>query len=96
MVDDEMSNYRGPCEIERSEKMRVSVWRVSNCICGKRLVPCMEMFVSALERHRELALDADTRRLLLSMSAATADRLLHHERQEAWPGHDQTRHVAET
>jgi hypothetical protein len=59
----------------------VTVWRVSNCICGKRLVPCMEMFVSALERHGELALDADTRRLLLSMSAATADRLLHHERQ---------------
>ena len=61
--------------------MRVSVWRVSNCICRKRLVPCMEMFVSALERHGELALDTDTRRLLLSMSAATADRLLHHERQ---------------
>jgi len=59
----------------------VTVWRASNCICRKRLVPCMEMFVSALERHGELALDTDTRRLLLSMSAATADRLLHHERQ---------------
>lgn len=59
----------------------VTVWRAANGICGKRLVPCMEMFVSALERHGELALEADTRRLLLSMSAATADRLLHHERQ---------------
>lgn len=64
----------------------ISVWRASNCICGKRLVPCMEMFVSALERHGELALDADTRRLLLHMSAATADRLLHHERQNKGRG----------
>jgi hypothetical protein len=59
----------------------IAVWRSSNCICGKRLVPCMEMFLSALERHDELAVDADTRRLLLEISAATADRLLHHERQ---------------
>lgn len=64
----------------------ISVWRASNCICGKRLVPCMEMFVSALERHGELALDANTRRLLLDMSAATADRLLHHERQNKGRG----------
>jgi len=63
-----------------------TVWRSSNCICGKRLVPCMEMFVSALERHDELALDADTRLLLLSISAATADRLLHHERQNKGRG----------
>ena len=61
----------------------ITVWRSLNCICGKRLVPCMEMFVSALERHGELALDADTRRLLLRMSPATADRLLHHERQNS-------------
>lgn len=64
----------------------ISVWRSSNCICGKRLVPCMEMFVSALERHGELAVDADTRRSLLRMSAATADRLLHHERQNKGRG----------
>jgi hypothetical protein len=64
----------------------ITVWRSSNCICGKRLVPCMEMFVSALERHGEFALDADTRRLLLRMSAATADRLLHHERQNKGRG----------
>jgi hypothetical protein len=64
----------------------ITVWRSSNCICGKRLVPCLEMFVSALERHGELALEANTRRLLLGMSAATADRLLHHERQNKGRG----------
>jgi Integrase core domain len=64
----------------------ITVWRSSNCICGKRLVPCMEMFVGALERHGELALDADTRRLLLRISPATADRLLHRERQNKGRG----------
>jgi len=64
----------------------ITVWRSSNCICGKRLVPCMETFVGALERHSELTLDADTRRLLLSISPATADRLLHHERQNKGRG----------
>jgi len=59
----------------------VKVWRAANCICGKRLVPCLEWFVSAMERHGELALDSETRCLLLAMSPATADRLLHHERQ---------------
>jgi len=59
----------------------VKVWHAANCICGKRLVPCMEWFVSAMERHGELTLDSETRRLLLAMSPATADRLLHDERQ---------------
>jgi hypothetical protein len=40
----------------------------------------MKEFVSALERHNELQLDAQTRQLLLQMSPATADRLLHSER----------------
>ncbi len=64
----------------------IAVWRSSNCTCGKRLVPCMEMFFGALERHGELAVDADTRHLLLSISTATAYRLLHHERQNKGRG----------
>ena len=59
----------------------VRVWRAANCICSKRLVPCMEEFVTALERHRELQLVPRTRQLLLQMSPATADRLLHSERR---------------
>jgi len=58
----------------------VRVWRTANCICSKRLVPCMEEFVVALERHGELHLEPQTRQLLLQMSPATADRLLHSER----------------
>jgi hypothetical protein len=41
----------------------------------------MEEFVTALERHRELQLAPRTRQLLLQMSPATADRLLHSERR---------------
>jgi hypothetical protein len=53
-----------------------TVWRVANGICGKRLVAVLPQYVEALERHGELDLDADTRTLLLQISAATADRLL--------------------
>jgi hypothetical protein len=63
----------------------VQVWRAANCICAKRLVPCIEEFVSALERHGELQLDAQTRQLLLQISSATADRLLHRERTRTKP-----------
>jgi len=58
----------------------ITVWRAANCICSKRLVPCMEEFVTALERHDEIQLSPETRDLLLAMSRATADRLLHSER----------------
>jgi Integrase core domain len=42
-------------------------------------------FVAALERHGELKLDAETRRLLLCISPATADRLLKRARQGVRP-----------
>lgn len=62
-----------------------TVWRAANCICGKRLVPVLPAFVDALERHRELQLDAETRAQLLTLSPATADRLLKRARTEAKP-----------
>jgi len=40
----------------------------------------MEELVTALERHSEIQLSPQTRDLLLAMSPATADRLLHRER----------------
>jgi len=61
------------------------VWQAANCICGKRLVPAMVEFVEALERHGELKLDSETRRLLLRLSPATADRLLKRARQGVRP-----------
>jgi len=61
------------------------VWRVANCICGKRLVAVLPQYVEALERHGELALDPETRGLLLQISAATADRLLARARAATKP-----------
>ena len=58
----------------------VVIWKAANRICSKRLIPYLPTFVDALERHGHLDLDADTRRLLLAMSAATADRLLYSTR----------------
>jgi hypothetical protein len=69
----------------RVQAALIQVWRAANCICAKRLVPCMEEFVSALQRHGELQLDAQTRQLLVQISPATADRLLHSERAGSKP-----------
>ena len=72
---------RGKCRYTLPVKAAlITVWRAANCICSKRLVPFMEEFVTALERHGEIQLSAETRDLLLAMSPATADRLLHSHR----------------
>jgi hypothetical protein len=60
-------------------------WQAANGICGKRLVPVLPEYVAALERHGELLLDGETRRLLLSLSPATADRRLKRARARSRP-----------
>jgi hypothetical protein len=52
------------------------VWATLGGICGKRLAAVMGRTVDALERHGELALTGAARAQLLTMSAATIDRLL--------------------
>ena len=52
------------------------VWETGDRMCGKLLVAVMPELLAALERHGELKLAAETRALLLSMSASTIDRLL--------------------
>jgi hypothetical protein len=52
------------------------LWEASDRICGKRLKEAVPTLISAMERHGHLHLDADVRRRLLTMSAATIDRLL--------------------
>ena len=72
--------YSGPVRAALAQ-----VWRAANCICGKRLVPGLPTFVAALERHGELQLDAQIRALLLTLSPATADRLLKRARAGTQP-----------
>jgi hypothetical protein len=57
------------------------LWRAANQICAKRLIPFLPTLVEALERHGHLHLTEKCRSQLLSMSAATADRLLRSRRK---------------
>lgn len=52
------------------------IWKICGHICGKRLQPFLPEMVAVLERHDELVIDAESKALLLQMSAATIDRLL--------------------
>ncbi len=63
----------------------LTCWHVANGICSKRLVPYLPELVAVLERQGELRLDEETKRRLLSLSPATADRLLAVERKLAKP-----------
>lgn len=71
-----------PATVQRA---LVRLWEIAGYICSKRLIPGLPMLIAALERHGELALDAQTRTLLLSLSPATADRLLAPVRRAALP-----------
>jgi len=56
------------------------LWEVMDYVCGKRLVAGLPAVIEALERHGAGRWDATLRSQLLSLSAATADRLLREER----------------
>ena len=68
---------------EPVQEALVVAWEVSNRICTKRLVPFLPELVPVLERHGHLVLTAELRSQLLSLSPATADRLLRPLRQGA-------------
>ena len=59
----------------------VVLWEASDRICGKRLKAVMPILLPALENHGHVKLDEDVRRRLLTVSAATIDRLLTSRRQ---------------
>jgi hypothetical protein len=67
------------------------VWHAANRICAKRLMPFLPTLLEALERHEHLHLTEECRRQLLSMSAATADRLLRSQRKQSQRGLSTTR-----
>ena len=51
-------------------------WTATNGICGKRLVPFLPELIATLERHNHVSLSDEVRQQVLSLSPATADRLL--------------------
>jgi hypothetical protein len=54
----------------------IVLWEASDRVCGKRLKALLPILLPALERNGHLKLNAQIRPKLLSMSAATVDRLL--------------------
>lgn len=54
----------------------VRLWELENYICAKRLIPFLPQLVESLERHGRLEVPDAVKAKLLTMSAATADRLL--------------------
>jgi site-specific recombinase XerD len=58
------------------EEALVLVWKTLNRICTKRLIPFLPDMLEMLEEQGHLQLRQEQRNQLLSMSAATADRLL--------------------
>jgi hypothetical protein len=69
----------GP-EVQQSLEL---AWETLNRICAKRLVPFLPDIIASLEQGGHLHLSEENCRTLLSMSAATADRLLQAPRRKA-------------
>ncbi|MFZ1946702.1 MAG: hypothetical protein WAW06_04090 [bacterium] len=69
--------HYGPKVLEALKK----IWAVLDFPCGKRLAANMGEMISVLTRYKELRTSKETRRRLLAMSPATADRLLVAERR---------------
>lgn len=61
----------------------IVLWEASDRVCGKRLRPLLPVLVEAMERHGHLRLAAEVRAGVLSMSAATIDRVLKEPRGAA-------------
>jgi len=54
----------------------VQAWNVNNRKCTKCLIPFLPTLLDSLERHGYLHLTEESKKQLLSLSPATADRLL--------------------
>jgi uncharacterized protein YueI len=60
----------------------IEIWEICGRICSKRLHPFLPEIVQVLERHNELSLEPENKRLLLRISRSTIDRCLRPARFE--------------
>lgn len=74
---------RTPVYGPESVKALKKVWRLMDCICGKRLAPALPEVVPRLVRQGELKVSKSVGAKLCRMSAATVDRLLAPERRKS-------------
>ena len=88
--------FQSPTDLRRRygpevEQALVLAWKTLNRICAKRLIPFLPSIVETLEQHGHLYLSEEHRSLLLSMSSATADRLLQAHRYSLPHGRSTTK-----
>lgn len=69
----------------------IKVWNTANQVCSKRFVPFIPDLVAAMERHGHLRISDDIRKKLMTVSAATVDRILQPERYRQVQGLSQTK-----
>jgi len=67
---------RPPLYDEAARAALIVLWEASDRVCSKRLKALLPILLAALERNGHLKLDEAIRPKILSMSAATIDRLL--------------------
>lgn len=60
----------------RVQSALLYLWKLLDYLCGKRLAPMLPRIIDHLELHAELTLAPEIRAKLLTISAATIDRLL--------------------
>ncbi len=60
----------------------IRIWLASNRIASKRLIPFLPVMLNKLETHGHLSLSQDVKNKLLTLSPATADRLLKEEKKK--------------
>jgi hypothetical protein len=68
---------------EAVKEALIVLWEASDRICGKRLKAILPELLKSLESHGRLNVDSDVRELLLTVSAASIDRLLRSIRSRA-------------
>ena len=64
----------------------IVLWEAAGRICGKRLKQITPVLLDAIHRHHHLNLDPEVRSRLLTMSAATMDRVLRPIRERSKMG----------
>jgi len=67
---------RRPIYTDEVKQALIIAWEAACRICSKRLVPFLPVLVPVLEKHGYLNLSQEARHKLLTVSPATADRLL--------------------
>jgi len=70
------SRHRASLYDEGVRAALIVLWEASDRVCGKRLKALLPILLPALERNGHLKLEEPLRSKVLSMSAATLDRLL--------------------